>query len=43
MTANAATRAPAHGRAHTALFLESLCGPNWPQLIPHPHRQEIRP
>jgi hypothetical protein len=34
---------PAHGRAHTASFLESLCGPDWPQLIPHPHRQETRP
>jgi hypothetical protein len=34
---------PAHGRAHTASFLGSLCGPDWPQLIPHPHRQETRP
>jgi len=34
---------PAHGRAHTASFPEFLCGPDWPQLIPHPHRQETRP
>ena len=34
---------PAHGRAHTASFLQSLCGPDWPLLIAHPHRQETRP
>lgn len=34
---------PAHGRAHTTSLLESLCGPHWPLLIRHPHRQETRP